>query len=61
MCMNLLWTFKKLSASLQIVMLFLLLRYDENKKSMDHGYPRKIVSDFGIIGRVDAVFQQGGE
>lgn len=35
-------------------------RYDENKKSMDHGYPRKIVSDFGDIGRVDAAFQKDG-
>uniref|UniRef100_A0A8B9M6F6 interstitial collagenase n=1 Tax=Accipiter nisus TaxID=211598 RepID=A0A8B9M6F6_9AVES len=35
-------------------------RYDENKKSMDSGYPRKIVSDFGKIGRVDAVFQKNG-
>ncbi|CAM9614242.1 unnamed protein product [Bubo scandiacus] len=35
-------------------------RYDENKKTMDHGYPRKIVSDFGKIGRVDAVFQKDG-
>ncbi|XP_009997677.1 PREDICTED: interstitial collagenase-like [Chaetura pelagica] len=35
-------------------------RYDENKKSMDHGYPRKIVSDFGKIGRVDAAFQKDG-
>lgn len=42
-------------------MTFLLLRYDENKKSMDHGYPRKIVSDFGNIGRVDAAFQKDGE
>ncbi|XP_025933685.1 interstitial collagenase-like [Apteryx rowi] len=35
-------------------------RYDENKRSMDHGYPRKIVSDFGKIGRVDAAFQKDG-
>uniref|UniRef100_A0A8C0AMS1 interstitial collagenase n=1 Tax=Buteo japonicus TaxID=224669 RepID=A0A8C0AMS1_9AVES len=35
-------------------------RYDENKKSMDSDYPRKIVSDFGKIGRVDAVFQKNG-
>ncbi|XP_009911929.1 interstitial collagenase [Haliaeetus albicilla] len=35
-------------------------RYDENKKSMDSAYPRKIVSDFGKIGRVDAVFQKNG-
>ncbi|XP_025890740.1 interstitial collagenase-like [Nothoprocta perdicaria] len=35
-------------------------RYDENKRSMDHGYPRRIVSDFGKIGRVDAVFQKDG-
>ncbi|XP_009512512.2 interstitial collagenase [Phalacrocorax carbo] len=35
-------------------------RYDERKKSMDHGYPRKIVSDFGKIGRVDAAFQKDG-
>ncbi|NXP07235.1 MMP1 collagenase, partial [Thinocorus orbignyianus] len=35
-------------------------RYDENKKSMDHGYPRKIVTDFGKIGRVDAAFQKDG-
>uniref|UniRef100_A0A663LQT9 interstitial collagenase n=1 Tax=Athene cunicularia TaxID=194338 RepID=A0A663LQT9_ATHCN len=35
-------------------------RYDETKKTMDHGYPRKIVSDFGKIGRVDAVFQKDG-
>ena len=45
----------------QIVMMFLVLRYDENKKSMDHGYPRKIVSDFGKIGRVDAAFQKDGK
>uniref|UniRef100_A0A8B9R0W3 interstitial collagenase n=1 Tax=Anas platyrhynchos TaxID=8839 RepID=A0A8B9R0W3_ANAPL len=35
-------------------------RYDENKKSMDQGYPRKIVHDFGKIGRVDAAFQTDG-
>lgn len=35
-------------------------RYDENKKSMDHGYPRKIIHDFGKIGRVDAAFQKDG-
>lgn len=60
-CKNLLLTFKLLSASSQMVMTFLLLRYDEKKKSMDHGYPRKIVSDFGNIGRVDAAFQKDGE
>lgn len=59
--MNLLQTFKIFSASSQIVMMFLVLRYDENKKSMDGGYPRKIVSDFGKIGRVDAVFQKNGK
>lgn len=42
-------------------MMFLMLRYDENKKSMDSDYPRKIVSDFGKIGRVDAVFQKNGK
>lgn len=61
MCMNLLQTFKIFSASSQIVMMFLVLRYDENKKSMDRHYPRKIVSDFGKIGRVDAVFQKNGK
>ncbi|XP_010129795.1 PREDICTED: interstitial collagenase-like [Buceros rhinoceros silvestris] len=35
-------------------------RYDENKRSMDHGYPKKIVSHFGKIGRVDAAFQKDG-
>ncbi|KFW80034.1 Interstitial collagenase, partial [Manacus vitellinus] len=35
-------------------------RYDEKKKSMDPGYPRKIVSDFGKIGRVDAAFWKDG-
>lgn len=28
---------------------------------MDHGYPKKIVSSFGNIGRVDAAFQKDGE
>lgn len=42
-------------------MMFLVLRYDENKKSMDQGYPRKIVHDFGKIGRVDAAFQTDGK
>ncbi|XP_014382467.2 interstitial collagenase-like [Alligator sinensis] len=32
-------------------------RYDENTQSMDKGYPRKIIKDFGITGKVDAVFQ----
>lgn len=59
--MNLIWTFKILSASSKTVMMFLVLRYDENNKSMDHGYPRKIVHDFGKIGRVDAAFQKDGK
>lgn len=61
MCVNFLWTCKILSASSQILMIFLVLRYDEKKRSMDHGYPKKIVSHFGKIGRVDAVFQKDGK
>lgn len=52
--------FQNIAAFPQIVTAFLVLRYDENKKSMDHGYPRKIISDFGKIGRVDAAFQKDG-
>uniref|UniRef100_A0A8C3VJV1 Peptidase metallopeptidase domain-containing protein n=1 Tax=Catagonus wagneri TaxID=51154 RepID=A0A8C3VJV1_9CETA len=36
-------------------------RYDENKGSMDTGYPRKIIHDFPeISGKVDAVFEDEG-
>ncbi|XP_043337668.1 interstitial collagenase-like [Cervus canadensis] len=36
-------------------------RYDENRESMDAGYPREIAEDFpGISGKVDAVFEHEG-
>ncbi|XP_028581995.2 matrix metalloproteinase-27-like [Podarcis muralis] len=36
-------------------------RYDENNRSMDKGYPRKIREDFPAIGqKVDAAFQHNG-
>uniref|UniRef100_A0A8D2JH90 Matrix metallopeptidase 27 n=1 Tax=Varanus komodoensis TaxID=61221 RepID=A0A8D2JH90_VARKO len=36
-------------------------RYDENSRSMDENYPRKIRDDFPEIGqKVDAAFQQNG-
>ncbi|XP_006038117.1 neutrophil collagenase [Alligator sinensis] len=35
-------------------------RYDENRQSMDEGYPRKIISDFGKTGKVDAAVQHDG-
>ncbi|XP_014456181.2 interstitial collagenase [Alligator mississippiensis] len=34
--------------------------YDEKRQSMDKGYPRKIIKDFGKIGKIDAAFQHNG-
>uniref|UniRef100_A0A8C8RUG6 interstitial collagenase n=1 Tax=Pelusios castaneus TaxID=367368 RepID=A0A8C8RUG6_9SAUR len=35
-------------------------RYDENRQSMDQGYPKNIINDFpGINKNIDAVFQYG--
>ncbi|CAM4392911.1 unnamed protein product [Lepidochelys kempii] len=35
-------------------------RYDENSRSMDQGYPKKIINDFrGISKKIDAAFQHG--
>uniref|UniRef100_A0A8C3SJ54 interstitial collagenase n=1 Tax=Chelydra serpentina TaxID=8475 RepID=A0A8C3SJ54_CHESE len=43
-----------------IVNIFLLFRYDENSRSMDQGYPKKIINDFPGIGKkIDAAFQYG--
>lgn len=39
-----------------------LIRYDENTRSMDPGYPRLIAEDFpGIDDKVDDVFQKEGK
>lgn len=45
--------------------MFLILflpRYDEYKRSMDAGYPKRIADDFpGIGNKVDAVFEKDGK
>lgn len=40
---------------------FFFTRYDEDRESMDAGYPKEIAQDFpGISGKVDAVFEHEG-